>query len=384
MAEDKDSSAEKSQEPTQKRLDKAKQDGDVARSRELNTLAILVFGSGGMILFGGYMGTMLSGVMRHNFVIHRDSLFDDAAIFSHLTASAVAGLQSLLPLFGVLLVAAILGPIALSGWNFTFKAVAPKASRMNPFSGLKRMFGSKALMELAKALAKVFVVGSLASLILYLNTERILGIQQQALQPAIAHAASIVAWSVLAMSCTMILIVLVDIPFQLHQHKQKLRMTFQQVKDEHKDTDGRPEVKQKIRQLQMQMAQNRMLSDMSEADVVITNPEHFAVALRYDQQGSGAPVMIASGVDFMAMKMREIAREHEIPVVQSPALARAIYFNTSIGDEIPAGLYTAVAQVLAYVYQLRSWRTGDGPLPELAGDLPIPDELKRSATGQSG
>lgn len=377
MAEDKDSSAEKSQEPTPKRLEKARQDGDVARSKELNTLAILLFGSAGMIAFGAYMGEVLSGVMRHNFTIDREQMFDNAAIYAHLSVSALEGLKALLPLFGVLLVAAILGPIALSGWNFAWKAVAPKASRMNPASGLKRMFGSKALMELAKAVAKVTVVGSLAALILYLNTDRILGIQHQALTPAIAHAASIVAWSVLGISCAMLLIVLVDIPFQLHQHREKLRMTFQQVKDEHKDTDGRPEVKQKIRQLQMQMAQNRMLSDMRDADVVITNPEHYAVALRYEQDSQSAPVLVAGGVDFMALKIREVAGEADIPVVESPALARAIHFNTRVGEEIPAGLYVAVARVLAFVYQLRTWKTGDGPRPELDADLPIPDALRR-------
>ena len=377
MAEDKDSSAEKSQEPTPKRLDKAREDGDMARSRELNTLAILLAGSGAMIAFGPYMGDVMGQVMRQNLVLEREHIFDTATMFTNLNSSVMAGLRSLLPLFGVLLVAAILGPIALSGWNLAIKAIVPKASRMNPASGLKRMFGKRAVMELGKALAKVLTVAAIAAVIFNLNKERILNIHTEPTQAAIIHTLSIVAWSVLAMSCAMILIAMVDIPFQIHQHREKLKMTYQQVKDEHKESDGSPEVKQKIRQLQYQMSQNRQLGDVPDADVVITNPEHYSVALRYRQDSSGAPVMLASGVDFMALRIREIAREHDIPLVESPALARAIHFNTKAGDEIPAGLYMAVAQVLAYIYQLEEYQAGRARAPELATDLPIPDELRR-------
>ncbi|MEX0737933.1 MAG: flagellar biosynthesis protein FlhB [Pseudohongiella sp.] len=375
MAEQ-DSSAEKTQEPTSKRLEKAKEEGDTVRSRELNTMAILIAGSAALLMFGGLMIQSLAGLMAHNFVLEREQVLDTAAMLSHLNVSAMQGLRSLLPVFGVLLVAAVLGPIGLGGWNMSMKAVMPKASRMNPFSGLKRMFGPKALMELAKAAAKVVVVAAIALVIMAFNWERILGIMAEPLLPAMGHSLIILGWSVLAMSCAMILITIVDIPFQIQSHTQKLRMTFQEVKDEMKDTDGKPEVKQRIRQLQYQMTQNRMLSNLPKADVVVTNPQHYAVALKYQQGASTAPVMIGKGADFMALRIREVAKEHDIPIVESPTLARAIYYNTDLDEEIPEGLYKAVAQVLAYVFQLRQYRHKGGRRPVLADNLPVPEDLQ--------
>lgn len=376
MAEDKDSSAEKSQEPTQKRLDKAREDGNIARSRELNTAAILLGGTAAVLIFGGLMVSALKRIMTHNMVLEREAMFDTSAMLRQLGDSAAVGLLSLLPLFGVLLVLAILAPMALGGWNFSMKAIQPKASRMNPAAGLGRMFGTRALMELAKAIAKVLVVAGLAMLVLFLNTDNILGIQREETLPAMINALQLLGWSVLWMSCAMILVTLVDIPFQIFDHSQKLRMTLQQVKDEMKDSEGKPEVKQRIRQLQYQMAQNRMLSDVPDADVIIVNPEHYAVALRYNQSKESAPVMLAKGADLMAQRIREIAAEHRIPVVSSPALARAIYYNTRIGDEIPGGLYVAVAQVLAYLHQLRQYARGQAKKPVLDRRLPIPEELR--------
>ena len=377
MAQDRDSSAEKSQEPTQKRLDEAREQGNIARSRELNTTAILLGGTAAMIMFGGAVARGLSGIMQHNFALERAAFFDTAAMLRQLGDSIYTGLLSLLPVFIMLLVLAFLAPIGLGGWNFSLKSVAPQASRLNPLSGLSRMFGGNAVVELLKAVAKVLVVASIALLILAMNTEDILNTQHEAVLPAIADSVELIAWSVLWMSCAMILISAVDIPFQIYQHSQKLRMTLQQVKDEMKDSEGRPEVKQRIRQLQYQMAQNQMMADVPQADVIITNPEHYAVALRYDQSKEAAPVMLAKGVDFAAQKIREIANEHRIPVVSSPALARAIYFNTKVGEEIPSGLYVAVAQILAYLHQLKQFTAGRlKKRPVLDPNPAIPEELR--------
>ncbi|HDZ09936.1 flagellar biosynthesis protein FlhB [Pseudohongiella sp.] len=375
MAEQ-DSSSEKTQEPTAKRLEKAREDGDTVRSKELNTMAILIAGSAALLMFGGFMIQALAGLMSHNFVLEREQVFDTSAMLSHLDVSAMQGLRSLLPVFGVLLVAAILGPIGLGGWNVSMKAVMPKANRMNPMSGLGRMFGPKAFIELAKAAGKVVVVAAIALVIMAFYREQILSIMTEPLLPAMRHTLIILGWSVLAMSCAMILITIVDIPFQIHSHTEKLKMTFQEVKDEMKDTEGKPEVKQKIRQLQYQMTQNRMLSNLPEADVIVTNPQHYAVALKYQQGGSAAPVMIGKGIDFMALRIREVAKEHDIPIVESPVLARAIYYNTDLDEEIPEGLYKAVAQVLAYVFQLRQYRHKGGRRPVLADNLPVPDDLQ--------
>ena len=377
MADDKDSSAEKSQEPTQKRMDSAREDGDIARSKELNTTAILLGGTAAVIAFGGVLAAGLSRIMEHNFVLNRAAFFDTSAMIKQLSDSVMTGFVSLLPIFAVLLLLAFLAPIALGGWNFSIKSIAPKASRMSPLAGLGRMFGTNALVELFKAVAKVIVVAALALLILYINSGAILGTQHESVLPAMVDSVGLIAWSVLWMSCAMILISMVDIPFQIHQHTQKLRMTMQQVKDEMKDSEGRPEVKQRIRQLQYEMSQNRMMSDVPEADVIITNPEHYAVALRYDQSKEDAPIMLAKGADFVAQKIREIGKEHQIPIVSSPALARAIFFNTKVGEEIPGGLYVAVAQVLAYLHQLKQFARGQvKKRPVLRSDITIPDELR--------
>ena len=377
MADDKDSSAEKSQEPTQKRLDSAREDGNIARSKELNTTAILLGGTAAVIAFGGILASGLARIMEYNFTLDRAAFFDTAAMLEQLGDSVMTGFTSLLPVFAVLLLLAFLAPIALGGWNFSLKSIAPKASRMSPLAGIGRMFGPNAIIELFKAIAKVVVVASLALLVLYINTGAILSIQHESVLPAISESVGLIGWSVLWMSCAMILISMVDIPIQIFQHAQKLKMTMQQVKDEMKDTEGRPEVKQRIRQLQYQMSQNRMMGDVPEADVIITNPEHYAVALRYDQSKEDAPIMLAKGADFVAQKIREIAQEHDIPIVSSPALARAIFFNTKVGEEIPGGLYIAVAQVLAYLHQLKQFAKGRvKKRPILRSDVAIPDELR--------
>lgn len=377
MADDKDSSAEKSQEPTQKRLDSAREDGNIARSKELNTTAILLGGTAAVIAFGGILATGLARIMEYNFTLDRAAYFDTAAMLEQLGDSVMTGFTSLLPVFAVLLLLAFLAPIALGGWNFSLKSIAPKASRMSPLAGIGRMFGPNAIIELFKAIAKVVVVASLALLVLYINTGAILSIQHESVLPAISESVGLIGWSVLWISCAMILISMVDIPIQIFQHAKKLKMTMQQVKDEMKDTEGRPEVKQRIRQLQYQMSQNRMMGDVPEADVIITNPEHYAVALRYDQSKEDAPIMLAKGADFVAQKIREIAQEHDIPIVSSPALARAIFFNTKVGEEIPGGLYIAVAQVLAYLHQLKQFAKGRvKKRPILRSDVAIPDELR--------
>lgn len=375
MAEENDSSADKSEDPTPKRLEKAREEGNIARSRELNTAAILITGAAGLLGFGPYLALNLSNIMSFNFSIPA-RIADDSLLIEHLNQSIIQALLGLVPLFLVLLVAAIIGPTMLGGFNFSFKAISPKASRMNPLSGLGRMFGPKALLELGKAIAKVLVVGSISALVVYINTDDLLSLQREPTLLAMTHALQILGWGFLMMSAAMLIITAIDVPIQVTQHLEKLRMTLQQVKDEMKETDGRPEVKQKIRQLQQQMASNRMMQDLPLADVVITNPDHYAVALRYDQQQEGAPRLLAKGVDFLAFKIKDVAAEHNIPIVSSPPLARAVYFSTPIGDEIPAGLYVAVAQVLAYIYQLRLYAKGKAKRPKLNKNPDIPPELR--------
>ncbi len=376
MAEQ-DSSQERSEEATLKRRQDARDKGDIARSKELNTTAVLLAGSSGLLIFGDTIAGGMAGMMRFNFVLSRDDAFDVNLMADHLGSSINHGLMSLSPVFVMLVIAALVGPIALGGWSMSGKALIPKGERMNPISGLKRMFSARALVELVKSIAKFLLVASLAILILHVSTPNILAIGKREALGAMATAVSVVGWAGLGLSATMILISLIDVPYQLWDHSRKLKMTKQEVKDEMKNTEGKPEVKTRIRQLQNELSQRRMMSAVPEADVVITNPEHFAVALKYNSDNMGAPVVLAKGADFVAQKIREIANANDVTVLEAPPLARAIFYSTEIDHEIPAGLYVAVAQVLAYVFQLRRFRQGKAKNPGVFPNVPIPENLRR-------
>ena len=375
MAES-DSGQERTEEPTGKRLQESRDKGQVARSRELNTLAVVMVAAVGLLTLGPAMVQKLMNIMSFNFSIEREALYSNDSMGLHLFASVGEGLEVLGPLFFLLLVASIVGPVLLGGWLFSIKSLAPKFERMNPLAGLKRMFSLKALVELLKALGKFLVVLGAALLVLHLRTEDLLSMGQESLQSAIVHCAWVLASSLIILSASLILIAAVDVPFQLWDHKQKLRMTKQEVKDEFKDSEGKPEVKGRIRQLQREMAERRMMDKVPQADVVITNPTHYAVALKYDQKKMAAPIVVAKGSDETAFKIMEIARENKVEILRTPPLARAVYHNTDIGGEIPDGLYMAIAQVLAYVFQLRQFRKGRGEKPQMP-KFPIPSDLRR-------
>ena len=376
MAES-ESGADKSEEPTEKRLRESREKGQLARSRELSTVAVTLGGIGGLLASGGGLAQTLMAMMQGTFELSRETLLDEGSMASLLMGSGLMALEAIMPLLIALLIASIVGPVTLGGWLFSAKAMAPKVSRMNPAAGLKRMFSTQALVELLKALGKFLVVLSVALLVLSAYQDDLLSIAKQPLDLAIMHSVEIVGWCALWMACGLIIIAAVDVPFQLWDNKQKLMMTKQEVKDEYKDSEGKPEVKSRIRQLQREAAQRRMMQAVPEADVVITNPTHFAVALKYDGDKGGAPRLVAKGGDFVALKIREIAQEHKVTVLESPALARAVYYSTELDQEIPAGLYLAVAQVLAYVYQLRQYRSGKGRRPDPLNNLPIPPDLRR-------
>ena len=376
MAES-ESGADKSEEPTSKRLRESREKGQLARSRELSTVAVTLGGIGGLLASGASLAHALMAMMQGTFELSRETLLDEGSMVRLLMGSGLIALEAIMPLLVALLIASIVGPISLGGWLFSAKAMAPKISRMNPAAGLKRMFSTKALVELLKALGKFLVVLSVALMVLSAYQDDLLSIAKQPLDLAIMHSAEVVGWCALWMACGLIIIAAIDVPFQLWDNKQKLMMTKQEVKDEYKDAEGKPEVKSRIRQMQREAAQRRMMQAVPEADVVITNPTHFAVALKYDGARGGAPMLVAKGGDFVALKIREIAQEHKVTVLESPALARAVYYSTELEQEIPAGLYLAVAQVLAYVYQLRQYRAGKGRRPDPLNDVPIPPDLRR-------
>ena len=376
MAES-ESGADKTEDPTEKRKKDSREKGEIARSKELNTLAIMLAGSIGLIVFGGALAQDMMEIMRYNFTLNRETLLTTDSMGAFLLHSGKVALIALQPVLITLLIAALIGPIALGGWLFAAGSLAPKFSRMNPAAGLKRMFSAKALVELLKALAKFFIILIVALLVLKADIDDLQRIAHEPLELAVIHSLQVVAWSALWMACGLILIAAVDVPVQLWESHKKLLMTKQEVRDEHKDQEGRPEVKQRIRQTQREMSQRRMMSAIPDADVIITNPTHFAVALKYDAEKGAAPILLAKGSDFLALKIREIGAKHDILLLESPALARSIYYSTELEQEIPAGLYLAVAQVLAYVYQIRQYQAGKGKRPDPLKDLPIPPDLRR-------
>ncbi|WP_296255855.1 MULTISPECIES: flagellar biosynthesis protein FlhB [unclassified Pseudomonas] len=379
MAES-ESGQDKTEDPTDKRKRDAREKGEIARSKELNTVVVMIVGAAGLLAFGGSIAEMLMQLMRDNFTISREALMEERSMSLMLLASGKAALMSTTPLLVALTIAALIGPISLGGWLFAAGSMAPKFSRMNPLAGLKRMVSPKALIELLKSFAKFLIVLVVAVLVLAKDKNDLLAIAHEPMEMAIVHSLQLVGWSTLWMAFGLLIIAAVDVPVQLWESHKKLLMTKQEVRDEHKDNEGRPEVKQRIRQLQREMSQRRMMASIPDADVVITNPTHYAVALKYDPDKGGAPMLLAKGSDFMALKIREIAAQHQILLLESPALARSIYYSTELEQEIPAGLYLAVAQVLAYVYQIRQYRSGRGKRPDpLNENLPIPPDLRRDS-----
>ncbi len=371
-----DSSQEKTEEATPRKLEKAREEGQIPRSRDLTTSAILLAGTIGLYIFGQFIATRLANILRYNFSFEREVVFDTNMMVLHLASSFYDGLTALGPLFLILLVASIAGPIALGGWLMSAKAMAPKMSRMNPAAGLKRMFGFKALVELGKALGKVLVVLVLAIVLLMSLQDEMLALASLDVRTGIVRSLEISAWAAIALSASTLIIAAIDVPFQIFEHAKKLKMSMQDIKDEHKDTEGKPEVKGRIRQLQREMATNRQMASVPEADVVITNPTHYAVALKYDPDSMNTPVLLAKGGDHIAMKIREIAEAHDVEIIESPMLARAIFHTTEVDDEIPGGLYVAVAQVLAYVFQLRNYRKGQGERPDHPSNVTVPYDMR--------
>ncbi len=383
MAESADGQ-EKSEEPTPKKLSEARGKGQVARSKELTTTVMLMSGSLGLMMFGPMIVNGLGDVMLSNFIIEREHIFDTNYMLDSFLGSLSHALVIVSPLLLLLVISAFAGTIALSGWNFSVKALAVKFSKLNPLSGMKRIFGPQGLMELGKALAKFFVIATVGIAVLYVSSDQVMGLGLEPVNQAIAHSGQLIFWGFFFVSTAMILIAAVDVPFQLWNHKRQLKMTRQEVKQENKDTDGSPELKGRIRRTQMEIAMRRMMEEVPEADVIITNPTHFSVAVKYDQQEMRAPIVVAKGADLVAFEIRKVAQGNGVPIMSSPALSRALFYTTELDEEVPEGLYLAVAKVLAYVYHLRQQFGGYQQTEFEMTDLPIPDDMQFSARGKRG
>ncbi len=376
MAEENQDGQEKTEQPTAKRLDDAKKKGQIARSKELNTMAITLLGGIALVSMSSHLGSGLWDLMTSNFTIPRQDMYDPTALITRLASSMEDVLFMLMPFFLVVMILAVASSVALGGVAISGESMTPKLSKLNPLKGLKRVFSLKGLLELLKALAKFLLVGSATGLMLWTTLDNILGLSQMDLGKAVTEMGSLIGWSFIMIASTLILIAMIDVPFQLWEHKRQLKMTRQEVREEMKDTEGRPEVRGRIRNLQREIAQRRMMEEIPQADVIVTNPTHYAIALRYDQENMQAPEVVAKGKGLVAANIRRVGMEHNVQLVESPMLARAIYFSTEIGEAIPAGLYLAVAKILAYVFQLRIYRTDGGLKPEMPADLSIPEEYQ--------
>lgn len=356
--------SDRTEQPTPKKLEDARREGRVPRSRELTTAAVMVTAGTVLTVAGDSIGAQLGEMMRGGLTLTREQAFDVTAMTRTFGQLAGAALYAIAPVLLVTLLAALATPLAIGGWAASSKAVAPDFKRLSPLSGFKRMFSLRSWVELGKALAKFAVVAIAAAVILNLSADRLMGLGSEPINTAIGHAITLSGQALIALTAALVLIAMVDVPFQLWQFRKDMRMTREEVRREHKEAEGSPEVKGRIRALQREMAERRMMEDVPKADVIVVNPTHYAVALRYDDRNMRAPRVVAKGVDLVALRIREVASEHKVPIFEAPPLARALHRHVEIGDEIPSGLYVAVAQVLTYVFQLRAAKAGRAPRPE--------------------
>lgn len=375
MAEN-ENGTDKTEDATPEKLRKSKEKGQVARSKELATASVLIAAAISVFVFGDKLAFELSAMMVRAFTFERADVFYPEQMWVVLTQ----GFTDLgMPMFFILLmlfIISILGSSLLGGMIFSTQAMMPKFSRISPAAGFKRMFGMQAWVELIKSILKVVVVVCVAWAILEATFGEILQLSVSPLPGSIFQALDMLRWMFLLLCCSLLLIVAVDVPYQIYKHSDELKMTKQEVKDEYRNSEGKPEVKQRIRQLQYEMSQRTMMADVPDADVIVTNPTHYSIALKYDKIGDRPPYVVAKGADFMALKIREVGREHNVPVMQSPPLCRAIFHSTDIGENVPEELFAAIAQILAYIYQLEQFRKGKSGRPKpLPKDLPIPDDF---------
>ena len=377
MAEE--SGQDKTEEPTAQRLSKAREEGQIARSQELAPAAMMVLATLFFTMMGQYLFNSMGNLFKSQLQFDR-KITDKAELLPAIFGGAIVdGFIIVLPLIAIMAVIAALSTTLSGGFIFSPKLALPKFSKLNPMSGLKRMFGTDALIQLGKAVAKFLVVGAILLVSVMNNLNDLTNISQMDLGQAVKVAGTIIVDSCFWLSLGLVLVALVDVPLQRHQLNKKLKMTKQEVKDEMKNSEGNPEVKGQIRRRQREILNNKMMTKVKDADVVITNPTHFAVALSYDPNGDGAPILVAKGDDGLAARIREEATKHGVYLFEAPFLARALYFTTKLDHPIPEALYHAVAQVIAFVFSLnQSYGRGQEVIKP---DPKIPDEMKFDANG---
>jgi len=378
MAEESD--LEKTEAPSSRRLEKAREEGQVARSREWVTFALLASAMCALWLTAGLLERNLGSAMRNGLAFERETAFDTSRMIAGAQSMSVEGLKAIAPFFGIMMVAALLAPMMLGGLLLSPPSIAPNFSKLNPIAGLGRMFSAQSLADLVKALAKSILLGGVG----YWVTMDCLGamstLMSEPVRAALPRLLALVFKSVAWIIGSLLLIALVDVPYQIWSLHRKLRMSREDVRQEHKESEGDPQIKARIRRQQQALARRRMMAEVPKADLVLTNPTHFSVALHYDEGVMSAPRLVAKGADLVAHRIKEIAWEHHVEVIESHALARSLFKHAALGQEIPKGLYTAVAEVLAWVYQIRRWRAEGGEEPAKPTDAVIPVALQFQGT----
>ena len=374
MAEESD--LEKTEPASERRLEKAREEGNVARSRELTTLVMLSTAIGGLWFTAESLGGTLSAAMRRGLQFERGIAYEPQQMLARTAWMAMQTLLAMAPLFAMMLVAAVVAPMMLGGWLLSGKAVSPNFGKLDPLAGIARMFSTQSLAELVKALAKSLLIGGVAYLVIMDDLEHVMALLGQPESTALPHTIMLVGRSCALIAAALVLVALVDVPWQLWSYYKKLRMSREDVRQEHKESEGDPHIKAQIRRQQQAIAKRRMMAEVPKADLVVTNPTHFAVALKYVDGDMRAPRVVAKGTDLVAQRIREIAADNKVAILEAPPLTRALYKHTRLGDEIPSGLYTAVAEVLAWVYQLKRWKSEGGEAPRTPTDVAVPDELQ--------
>jgi len=372
MAEE--SESEKTEPASQKRLEQAREEGDVPRSREVATFTVLMTAGAGLWMTGGGLARDLSSAMVSGLALTPEQIYNPDVLLTRVGIDIGRVMLACLPLGLAVMMVALVSPMLVGGWLFSGKAIGPNFMKLNPINGLSNMVSTNALVELVKAIAKTIVVGFVAYLVVMRQREAVLQLIMEPANMGMVHLVEMLAMSFLFIVGSLGFIAAIDAPYQLWHYANKLKMTRQELIQESKESDGNPQIKGKIRQMQREMARRRMMADVPTADVVVTNPTHYAVALKYAEGSRGAPKVVAKGTDEVAAKIRELAKEHKVTILEAPPLARALFKHSDIGDEIPERLYAAVAEVLAYVYQLRMFKPGLR-YPDRPAKLDVPDDM---------
>lgn len=378
---------DRTEQPTEKRLREAREKGDVPRSRELANVAVLGSVAIALVVFGPHIGAAAQDWLRAALTIDPAILGRNDRLLPHAGQLLWGLMLPVLPLLAVALAACLLAPIAMGGLRFATQSLKVDFARLSPKAGLARMYGKEGLAELLRSLMRVGLIGGVGAWVIHGAFTRLLAMPHGSLEGAVADGLGLLSTALISMVAGLGLLAAIDVPWQKFQHLSKLKMTKQEIRDEAKQAEGNPEIKARVRQIARQMSQRRMMDAVPTADVVVMNPSHYAVALKY-QPGMRAPTVVAKGVDEMALNIRALAEKHRVAVVEAPPLARALYRQAQVDQEIPVKLYAAVAQVLSYIYQLKAWVPGRGPMPSMSaldvGADGAPDPDTGAAGGSAG